>query len=77
MKIVIFQAGPRETEAFQSLRTNHELLLTRDPLSGERGPVCRLQCCFNVYYSQLDRNVLTQIPRLKLIATRRPDTMSI
>jgi hypothetical protein len=35
MKVVIFEAESRETGAFESLRTNHELFLTKEPLTGE------------------------------------------
>ena len=71
MRIVIFEAEPREAAAFAPLKTAHDLVLIDEPLrAGNAGRFADAEVISTFIYSQLDRDVLQQFPKLKLIATR-------
>lgn len=71
MKIVVFEAEPREAAAFDDLKTAHELLLVEAPLSAaEAARYADAEIVSTFIYSSLDRETLAQLPALRLIATR-------
>ena len=71
MKIAIFEVEARETAEFESLRRDHELLLTREPLTADNvAGFAGFDIVSTFIYSRLDKNILAQLPSLKLIATR-------
>jgi D-lactate dehydrogenase len=71
MKIVVFEAEPREAPVFEPLRDKHELVLVDSPLRGENvAQHADAEVVSTFIYSELDRGVLEKLPSLKLIATR-------
>lgn len=71
MKIVVFEAEPREAPVFDALRNNHELALVDSPLRDENvAEHADAEVVSTFIYSELDRSVLEKLPSLKLIATR-------
>lgn len=71
MKIVVFEAEPREAPVFEALRDQHEPILVESPLRGEN--VARhadADVVSTFIYSELDSGVIEKLPSLKLIATR-------
>lgn len=71
MKIVIFETEPREAPEFESLKAGHDLTLTEEPLRAENAiRYAGAEVLSTFIYSKLDRAVLSQLPVLKLIATR-------
>ncbi len=71
MKIVIFEAEPREAPFFAALRRDHEVVLEEAPLdaqTAERHADAQVVSTF--IYSHLDRAVLDRLPALRLVATR-------
>lgn len=71
MKLVVFEAEPREADAFAVLKGQHDVAVTDEPLrAGNAGRFAQAEVVSTFIYSELDRHVLKQMPRLKLIATR-------
>jgi len=71
MKIVIFETEPREAFEFDALKRGHDLTLTERPLRADNAAHhADAEIVSTFIYSKLDRDVLTQLPNLKLIATR-------
>ena len=71
MKVVIFEAEPREAAVFEQLRKRHDLVVTEQPLNADS--VKRFtdaEAISTFIYSRLDRAVLAQLPAARLIATR-------
>lgn len=71
MNIVVFEAEPRETEAFDRLKPGHRVQRVAEPLraaDAERFGEAEIISTF--IYSELDRTALERLPALKLIATR-------
>lgn len=71
MKIVVFEAEPREAEILEALRAGHDLILVDTPLrSGNASQYSGADVVSTFIYSELDEAVLKEFPSLKLIATR-------
>jgi D-lactate dehydrogenase len=71
MKIVVFEAEPREAPVFEELRDQHELVFVDSPLRNENvAQHADAEVVSTFIYSELDRGVLEKLPSLKLIATR-------
>ncbi len=71
MKITIFEVEEWEREAFKCLEDEHEVRYTTSPLNaGTAGEFGDTECISTFIYSKLKRNVLEQLPRLQMIATR-------
>lgn len=71
VKIVIFEAEPREVPAFQVLAETHDLVLSEEPLrAGNAAKFADADIVSPFVYSALDRTVLERLPALKLVATR-------
>lgn len=71
MKIAIFEAEPREAADFDALKPGHDLGLTRQALRPENvSDYADSEIVSTFIYSRLDRRLLEQLPRLRLIATR-------
>lgn len=71
MKIVIFETEPREAEAFECLKRGHELVLTEMPLRANTVvQFAEADIVSTFIYSKLERDVLEELPALKLVATR-------
>lgn len=71
MKIAIFEAEPREAQAFETLKDAHDLKLVEAALvkeTADRHSDAEIISTF--IYSELDETVLESLPALKLIATR-------
>ena len=71
MNIVIFEVEAWESESFLPLQDHHEVTFVQDPLTAEN--VSRFSGADIIapfIYSDLKQDVLKQLPRLKLIATR-------
>jgi D-lactate dehydrogenase len=71
MKIVIFNVEPWEQKTFERLSGEHEVEYVDYPLSANNASQyedAEIICTF--IYSDLHRNVLKQLPKLRLIATR-------
>jgi D-lactate dehydrogenase len=71
MKVVVFEAEDRERSAFDRLRPAHEVVFVTDPLKPsnvKEHPDADVVSTF--IYSELGLNVIEQLPKLKLIATR-------
>ncbi len=71
MKLVVFEAEPREASAFDALKAQNHVIVTNEPLRNENaGRYAQVEAVSTFIYSELDRHVLQQMPTLKLIATR-------
>lgn len=71
MKIVVFEAEPREAALFEALRDEHELNLVDIPLrAANAAQYADADVVATFIYSALDKAILQQLPSLKLIATR-------
>ena len=71
MRIVVFEAEPREASAFDRLKRGHDLVLVDAPLrSDNAGRHAGAEIVSTFIYSELDQGVLGKLPALKLIATR-------
>ena len=71
MKVVVFEAEPREETLFDRLKSTHEVIFLKEPLRADNArdfPDADVVSTF--IYSDLNRNILEQLPSLKLIATR-------
>ncbi len=71
MKITIFELEDWERQAFEKLGSQHEVELLSSPLSAKNATdYADTEAISTFIYSRLDRQVLEQLPQLKLIATR-------
>jgi len=71
MKVVVFEAEDRERSAFDRLRPAHEVVFVTDPLKPSNVKEhADADVVSTFIYSDLGLNVIEQLPRLKLIATR-------
>jgi D-lactate dehydrogenase len=71
MKIVVFEAEPRELAAFDALKADHDLVLVDAPLRADNAAeFADAEIVSTFIYSTLDRAVLERLTALKLIATR-------
>lgn len=71
MKIVLFEAESRELTTFEPLATEHQLVHVADALNRETAPAHPdAEVVSTFIFSRLDREVLEQLPALRLIATR-------
>ncbi len=71
MKIVIFDIEDWEREVFESLRTEHELVLEAKPLSLSNAATYHdADIVSGFIYSKFSEAILEQLKHLKLIATR-------
>ncbi len=71
MKITIFELEEWERQAFERLRERHDVALLDRPLTARTAAEhADAEAVSTFIYSRLDRTVLEQLPRLKLIATR-------
>ncbi len=71
MQITIFELEQWERQAFEQLREHHDVALLDRPLSAKTAAEhADVEAVSTFIYSRLDRSVLEQLPRLKLIATR-------
>ena len=75
MKIVVFEAEPREEAGFQSLKAAHDVVLVSDALSAANAAsYADAEIISAFIYSDLSDAVLAKMPRLKLVATRSTGT---
>lgn len=71
MKIVVFEAEKREAPAFEKFRPSHKLTLVPEPLrASNASDYAEAEVISPFVYSEVNRQVLEQMPSLKLIATR-------
>ncbi|MBD3237037.1 MAG: hydroxyacid dehydrogenase [Candidatus Eisenbacteria bacterium] len=71
MRITIFEVEKWEQESFAQLEKEHELAMVSGPLTAANaGEHADSQIVSTFIYSQLEGDVLSQLPELKLIATR-------
>ncbi len=71
MKIVVFEAEPREASAFEALKAAHDLNLVNGPLRADNAQrFADADVISTFIYSALDRPVLEHLSSVKLIATR-------
>jgi len=71
MKVVVFEAEDRERGAFDRLRPAHEVVFVTDPLKPSNVKEhADADVVSTFIYSDLGLNIIEQLPRLKLIATR-------
>jgi D-lactate dehydrogenase len=71
MKVVVFEAEDRERSAFDRLRPAHEVVFVTDPLKPSNVKEhADADVVSTFIYSDLGLNIIEQLPRLKLIATR-------
>jgi D-lactate dehydrogenase len=71
MKLVIFEAEPREAPAFDPLKPANDVRFVAEPLRGSNvGDFADAELISTFIYSQIDRDVLDRLPHLKLVATR-------
>lgn len=71
MNIVVFEVEAWETERFLPLREHHEVKFVKEPLTAENArQFGEADIIAPFIYSAVGREVLKQLPRLKLIATR-------
>jgi D-lactate dehydrogenase len=71
MKIFVFEAEPREEQAFDALKAAGDVRLVFEPLGTANAPgFSDAEVVSTFIYSELGRGVLEQLPSLKLIATR-------
>ncbi|HEY0283713.1 MAG TPA: hydroxyacid dehydrogenase [Rhizomicrobium sp.] len=71
MKIVVFEAEDQERGAFDRLLPAHEVVFVTDPLKASNvEEYADADVVSTFIYSDLSLNIIEQLPRLKLIATR-------
>ncbi len=71
MKISIFEIEQWQREAFKPLEKDHDVTYTQKPLISETvGEHGEAEIVSTFIYSKVDREVLSGLPNLKLIATR-------
>ncbi|MFZ5790092.1 MAG: hydroxyacid dehydrogenase [Pseudomonadota bacterium] len=71
MKVVIFEAEPREAPAFDSLKPANEVQVIAEPLrAANAAEYADAEAVSTFIYSALDRPALERLPYLRLIATR-------
>ncbi len=71
MRIVVFEAEPREAPLFETLRDLHELVFVDAPLRSDNAAhFADADVVSTFIYSELDRAVLERLSSLKLVATR-------
>lgn len=71
MKVVVFEAEPREASAFDTLKPANEVGLVAEPRRiANADTFSGAELISTFIYSELGRAVLEQLPSLKLIATR-------
>jgi len=71
MRIVVFELEDWEREAFERLHEEHDVELLSEPLSRENaGKHADAEVISTFIYSRPSREVLEELPNLKLIATR-------
>jgi D-lactate dehydrogenase len=71
MKIVVFESEPRETSVFDRLKPDHDVTLVEESLRAANvGYYADAEIISTFIYSKLGRDVLDQLPSLRLIATR-------
>lgn len=76
MKMAIFEVEAWESEIFEGLEEEHELVFRKNRLRADSlhdlglDEIADAEVVSTFIYSQLDRDVLNEFPNLKLIATR-------
>lgn len=71
MKVVIFEAEPREAPEFEALASHHDLVLTVEALTVDNAETYADADIVSTFiYSHVSRDALLKLPRLRLIATR-------
>jgi D-lactate dehydrogenase len=71
VRIVVFEVEPHEAQAFERLRSHHELALTPAALDAENAAdFAEAQIISTFIFSSLDKAVLEKLPALRMIATR-------
>jgi D-lactate dehydrogenase len=71
MKIIIFEAEPWEQDAFLDFKKDKDIILLQDKLTRENvEKYSNAEIVSTFIYSDLHCDVLTKLPKLKLIATR-------
>jgi len=71
MKIVVFETEDWERNAFTPLKDSHDVLFADGPLTCETASLYADAEAVSVFiYSGLNRQVLENLPRLRLVATR-------
>lgn len=71
MTIAIFEISPEEEKTFTSLEKRHSVGYTAQPLTRENASdFSQAEVLSTFIFSKLDRAVLAQFPKLKLICTR-------
>ncbi|MBI1213456.1 MAG: hydroxyacid dehydrogenase [Alphaproteobacteria bacterium] len=71
MRVVVFEAEPREQQAFEHLKPGASIRLVAEPLNADNARNFQdAELISTFIYSKLDRSVLEKLPLLKFIATR-------
>lgn len=71
MKIVVFEAEPWEQDAFKKFQSDEDVILRQDKLTVDNvEKYTDAEIISPFIYSDLHQEVLTKLPKLKLIATR-------
>jgi D-lactate dehydrogenase len=71
MQIVVFEVEAWETESFLPLQDHHQVRFAKEPLTaGNAEQFSEADIIAPFIYSDVGEDVLKQLPRLKLIATR-------
>ena len=71
MKVVVFEAEKREREAFGRLRPVQDVIFVDDPLKASNvKDYADAEIVSTFIYSELSRDIIEQLPKLKMIATR-------
>jgi D-lactate dehydrogenase len=71
MKVVVFESEPREASVFDRLKPDHDVTLIEESLRDTNvGRYADAEIISTFIYSKLGRDVLDQLPSLRLIATR-------
>lgn len=71
MKIILFDVEPRERSTFEPLKTRHQIIHVEQPIDSETAAAhSDAETVSAFIFSAINRAVLEQMPRLRLIATR-------
>jgi D-lactate dehydrogenase len=71
MKVVVFEAEKREREAFGRLQPAQDVVFVDDPLKASNvKDYADAEIVSTFIYSELSRDIIEQLPKLKMIATR-------
>lgn len=71
MRIAVFETEPREAPAFDALKRRHQVTLTDQRLDLDNASdFADAEAISTFIYGRLDREVLSKLPRLRLVATR-------